>query len=56
MAAQTHNDTVMTANLSTLSEKGLERGHRCEGVRIFMWLCICALFVWYAVQRADLGK
>lgn len=32
MAEQTHNDTVMTTNLSTLSEKCLKGGHRCEGV------------------------
>lgn len=32
MAEQTHNGTVMTANLSTLSEKRLKGGHRCEGV------------------------
>lgn len=58
MAERTHNDTVMTANLPTLSEKGLKGGHRCEGVYIFMHvcLCICVLFMWYAVQRAGLGK
>lgn len=32
MAEQTHNGTVMTTNLSTLSEKCLKGGHRCEGV------------------------
>lgn len=32
MAEQTHNDTVMTTNLSTLTEKCLKGGHRCEGV------------------------
>lgn len=58
MAERKHNDTVMAANLTTLSEKGLKEGHRCEGVYIFMlvWLCICVLFVWYVVQRAGLGK
>lgn len=32
MAEQTHNDTVMGANLSLLSEKCWKGGHRCEGV------------------------
>lgn len=32
MAGQTHNGTVMTTNLSTLPEKCLKGGHRCEGV------------------------
>lgn len=44
MAERTHNDTVMTAYLTTLSEKCLKGGHRCEGVYIFYacaWLCMC---------------
>lgn len=43
MAERTHNDTVMTAYLTTLSEKCLKGGHRCEGVYIFMHVrgCVC---------------
>lgn len=53
MAERTHNDTVMAANLTTLSEKGLKGGHRCEGVYVFMH---CVLLMWCVVQRAGLGK
>lgn len=58
MAERTHNGTVMTDNLTTLSEKGLKAGHRCEGVYIVMhvWLRIRVLLMWCAVQRAGLGK
>lgn len=41
MAERTHNDTVMTSNLTTLSEKGLKGGHSCEGVRVFLCMCCC---------------
>ena len=58
MVLQTHNTTVMTANLTTLSEKGLKGGHRCEDVCVFIcfYACVCVLSMWIVVQRACLGK
>lgn len=45
MAEQTHNDTVMGANLPTLSEKCWKGGHRCEGVyavtHVQLCRCVC---------------
>lgn len=48
MAERTDNDAVMTTNLTTLSEKGLKGGHRCEGVYVFyacVVVCVCVVHV-----------
>lgn len=54
MAERTHNDTVMTANLTTLSEKGLKGGHRCEGVCVFLRVVVCMYAV--HVVRGSKGR
>lgn len=38
MAVQTHNGSVMTTNLTTLSEKGLKGRHRCEDVCVYAFI------------------
>lgn len=50
MAVQTHNDTVMTANLTTLSEKNTEK--EVTGVHLFSWV----FGVQLTCQRASLGE
>lgn len=37
MAVQTHNDTVMTANLTTLAEENAEK----EVTAVHLYLCDC---------------
>lgn len=56
MAERTHNDAVMTANLTTLSETGLERGQSVRVCMHYVVVYMCVLSMWYTVQRAGLGK
>ena len=51
MAVQTHNDTVMTGNLTTLAEENAEK----EVTAVHFYLCVVVCDNRYTCRRAILG-
>lgn len=49
MAVQTHNDTVMTANLTTLAEENAGK----EVTAVHFYLCVC---LWWSTATQVKGQ